>query len=104
MYIKLHFKRLLIPITLLMLLALPTHAQRKKKKDPPAPAMTTPATPPVAVPPPSRPGPKPFKEVITARAKTSKGLFNVHQLDGKYFFEIPDSLFGREIMSVTRFI
>lgn len=47
--------------------------------------------------------PKPFKELITKGAKTSKGLFTVHQLSGKWFLEISDSILGREIMSVTRF-
>lgn len=47
--------------------------------------------------------PRPFKEVITDKAKTQKGLFTVHKLDDKYFFEIADSLLGREILAVTRF-
>jgi hypothetical protein len=29
-------------------------------------------------------------------------LFTVHKIEDKYFFEIPDSLMGREIMTVTR--
>ncbi|MFY7900074.1 MAG: zinc-dependent metalloprotease [Chitinophagaceae bacterium] len=48
-------------------------------------------------------GPKPFKEVITDKAITKKGLFTVHKLDDKYFFEIGDTLLGREILAVTRF-
>lgn len=51
----------------------------------------------------SRPGPKPYKEVITSKAVTGRGLFTVHKIEEKYFFEIPDSLFGRDIMAVTRF-
>ena len=47
--------------------------------------------------------PRPFKEVITDKAETQKGLFTVHKLDDKYFFEIADSLLGREILAVTRF-
>ncbi|HEY0433765.1 MAG TPA: zinc-dependent metalloprotease, partial [Chitinophagaceae bacterium] len=46
--------------------------------------------------------PKPYHEVITDKAKTDKGLFKVHKLDDKYFFEIPDSLLGREILVVNR--
>lgn len=48
-------------------------------------------------------GPKPYKEVITEKAITQKGLFNVHQIDQKYYFEIADSIFDREILSVVRF-
>ncbi|MEO5911061.1 MAG: zinc-dependent metalloprotease [Pelobium sp.] len=48
-------------------------------------------------------GMKPYKEVITAKAKSDKGLFTVHKLDDKYYYEIPDSLFGREMLAVTRY-
>ncbi|MFN8355791.1 MAG: zinc-dependent metalloprotease [Spirosomataceae bacterium] len=62
-------------------------------------APTTPnATPPV------RTGPRPYREVITEKARTNKGLLTVHKLDDKYFFEIPDSIMGRDIMSVTRYV
>ncbi len=47
-------------------------------------------------------GPKPYKEVITAKAVTDNGLFNVHKVDDRYFFEIPDDLLGREILVVGR--
>ncbi len=49
-------------------------------------------------------GPKPYKEVITDKAITTKGLFTVHKVDDKYYFEIPDSVMYREIMAVTRFV
>jgi hypothetical protein len=49
-------------------------------------------------------GPKPFKDVITDKAVTQKGLFSVHKVDDKYYFEIPDSVMMREIMAVTRFV
>ena len=47
-------------------------------------------------------GPKAYKEVITDKAKTDEGLFKVHKIDDKYFFEIPDSLLNREILVVNR--
>jgi len=52
---------------------------------------------------PATTGIKPYKEVITDKATTDKGLFKVHRLDGKYFYEIPDSLFNREMLVVTRY-
>lgn len=61
---------------------------------------TTPAAPAK----PSTSGIKPYKEVITDKAKTDNGLFKVHRLDGKYFYEIPDSLFNREMLVVTRYV
>ena len=47
-------------------------------------------------------GPKPYREVITDKAVSMRGLLTVHHIEEKYFFEIPDSIFGREIMAVTR--
>ncbi|MFL5740070.1 MAG: zinc-dependent metalloprotease [Flavisolibacter sp.] len=46
--------------------------------------------------------PRPYSEVITSRARTSKGLLTTHRLDDKYYFEIPDSLLNREILVVNR--
>ncbi|SHJ17539.1 protein of unknown function [Mesonia phycicola] len=51
---------------------------------------------------PKKGGIKAFSKVITKDAKTDKGLFNVHYLDKKYFYEIPDSLLNREMLMVTR--
>ncbi|MEO7531223.1 MAG: zinc-dependent metalloprotease, partial [Sediminibacterium sp.] len=47
--------------------------------------------------------PRPYKEVITDKAITKKGLFTVHKVDDKFYFEISDTLMGREILAVTRF-
>ncbi len=47
-------------------------------------------------------GLKAYKDIITAKAQSDGGLFWVHKVEDKYFFEIPDSLFGREILVVNR--
>ncbi|HEY6505294.1 MAG TPA: DUF5117 domain-containing protein, partial [Chitinophagaceae bacterium] len=47
---------------------------------------------------------RPYSEVITARAVTKPGLFSVHKVDEKYFFEIPDSLLQREVLFTTRLV
>jgi hypothetical protein len=47
-------------------------------------------------------GIKPYEEVVTAEATTDEGLFAVHRIEDKYLFEIPDSLFEREMLMVTR--
>ena len=47
--------------------------------------------------------PKPYKEVITSKAITKKGLFTVHKIEDKFYFEIPDSILGREIIAITRY-
>jgi hypothetical protein len=46
--------------------------------------------------------PKPFAEVITKKAVTDMGMFNVHKIDNKYYFEIGDTLLGREMLLVNR--
>ncbi len=70
-----------------------------KPATPPVPGM--PATPPAAASTP-KPGPKPYKDVITDKAVTRKGLFTVHKIEDKYFFEIPDKMIGRDILFVNR--
>jgi hypothetical protein len=47
-------------------------------------------------------GPRPYKEIITDKAKTDDGLFKVHKVEDKYYFEIPDSLMNRDILVVNR--
>lgn len=45
---------------------------------------------------------KPYSNVITKDAVSDKGLFTVHKIDADYFYEIPDSLFDKEMLMVTR--
>jgi hypothetical protein len=47
---------------------------------------------------------RPYKDVITAPAVTKPGLFLVHKIDDKYYFEIPDSLLKREVLFTTRLV
>jgi hypothetical protein len=71
----------------------------------PAPTTNGTATPPAGItmpPAPTRAMPRPYKEVITDKAKTDDGLFKVHRLDDKWYFELPDSLLGRDILIVSR--
>lgn len=45
---------------------------------------------------------QPYDKVITKEAKTDAGLFDVHIVDDKHYYEIPDSLFNREMLMVSR--
>ena len=45
---------------------------------------------------------QPYARVITGKAKTMNGFFKVHNVEGRYYFEIPDSLFGRDVLIVNR--
>ena len=45
---------------------------------------------------------KQYEEVITDAAVSDSGLFDVHRVKEDLFFEIPDSLFGREMLLISR--
>jgi hypothetical protein len=90
-------------ITMLVLCAGLTAAIAQQPVIPPA-GSTTPAAPG------TRAGagaakqePKPYKEIITEKAISHTGLFTVHKVDDKWYFEIPDSILGRDILVSTRY-
>ena len=45
--------------------------------------------------------PKPYEEVITAEAKSDQGIFTVHRVDDKLFYEIPTAELGKDFLLVT---
>ena len=45
---------------------------------------------------------KTYADIITDKAETDKGLFTVHKVDDKYYFEIPNVLLEKEILIVSR--
>ncbi len=45
---------------------------------------------------------KSYDQVITNKAITKKGMITSHKIDEKYFFEIADTLLGRDILIVNR--
>ena len=44
---------------------------------------------------------KSFKSIVS-KATKDEGLFNVYLKDDKYYYEIPDSLIGRDMLMITR--
>ncbi|HRQ51852.1 MAG TPA: DUF5117 domain-containing protein, partial [Agriterribacter sp.] len=82
-------------LTCLLLAAAGALTAQDKKK----PAPSTQAPPPPAS---LKKGPRPYTEIITGKAQTDLGLFWVHKVDDKYYFEIADSLLGRDILVVNR--
>lgn len=82
---------------LLALQSSPANAQLFKKKKKAAPAPTEKPAPPA-----KKDGPQPYSKVITDKAVTDEGLFSVHKIDEKYYYEIPDSLLEREMLMVSR--
>src|SRR5215510_4628660 len=46
--------------------------------------------------------PQPYEKVITKDAKSKKGVFAVHQIKDKYYYEIPRSELNKEFLWVTQ--
>lgn len=87
-------------VSVMVFVSAPAFAQKKKDKDKDkgkAPAAATPA-------PEKKPegGLQAYDKVITSKAVSDAGLFTVHKVDDKFYYEIPDSLLGRELLNVTR--
>jgi hypothetical protein len=70
---------------------------------PPAtPGQTAPAAPQTPAKPAAKPGdPKPYAEVITKEAVTQTGLFKVHRIDDKVFWELDPKYMGRDLLWQT---
>lgn len=86
-------------LLILGIACLPATAQDKKTtvlpvQPPPVPATTNLFAP--------KSGPRPYSEVITEKAITRKGLFCIHKVEDKWYFEMGDSLLGRDILVVNR--
>jgi len=45
---------------------------------------------------------KPYAKVITKEAKSQRGVFSVHRVDEKVYFEIPTNQFGKEFLWVSQ--
>ncbi|MGV3615193.1 MAG: zinc-dependent metalloprotease [Fimbriimonas sp.] len=68
----------------------------------PAAAEQKAATPQTPAAPTPKPGePKPYAEVITKEAVSQTGLFKVHRIDDKVFWELPPKMVGRELLWQT---
>ena len=91
-------KALLVTYSLfLCLTSISTQAQSKRKKKKEAEIETT------------KPAPKKqegkiksYDKVITKDAISDDGLFKTHQVDDKYFFEIPNEYLGKDMLLVSR--
>ena len=47
---------------------------------------------------------KTYSDIINDKAITDAGLFDVHKVEDKYYYEINDSLLGRDMLMVTRIV
>jgi hypothetical protein len=81
----------------------PVMAQKKNRKEPiPVASKDSTVRPPMPAKSGPKTDPKKFADVIKADAKADSGLFNIYKQEDKVFFEIPDSLLGRDILIVNR--
>ncbi len=84
---------LLVATLFSFVLASPSaQAQKKKSKKGTAPKAA----------PAKKGGPKPYAKVITKDAESDTGLFSVHRVDAKHYFELPKDLLEKEILVVSR--
>jgi len=91
-------RRFLLALTLVSGLSAAIAQQRQGNSQTPPTAPTAARSAPTAT-----NQPKPYKEVITDKAVSHKGLFTVHKIEDKWYFEIPDSILGRDILISTRY-
>lgn len=99
-----HLRACLSAGLLLSLTISGVHAQAPKSPPPPAPKSPPAGTP--QKPADAKPAPKPgalkeYKDVITAEAKSDPGLFTVHQVGDKYYYEIPAAALNKEMLWTT---
>ncbi len=90
-------KSIYVALTAGMLLLLPSIDYAQNSGAPQGQSLQAPARPPQ-----TRQGIRPYQDVITDKAITDPGLFIVHKVEDRYYFEIHDSLFNRIWMAVTR--
>ncbi len=91
-------KRLLL-IVAIFCIAIPTSvdAQRKKsRKNKKAKKEVQ-----VPKPKPKKKTPK-YSDFVNKSTKTDEGLFDVHETKGKFYYEVPNDLLGKEMLLVTR--
>jgi hypothetical protein len=90
-------KKLLL-LAMVLCITLPTslEAQRRKKKKKNAKETVAPK------PKPKKKKTPQYSDFVNKSTKTDKGLFDVHETKDKFYYEIPDSLIGKEMLLVTR--
>jgi hypothetical protein len=93
-------RRTLTALAATSLLAVPAIAQQTTGA-PPATAAQAPNGAPQQPAQPRR-GPRPYAQVITPRAVSDAGMLTVHKVEDRWYFEVPDSLIGRDLLLVTR--
>ena len=99
------FRSGFLPVVLIALLAVFSNATRSAAQDPP-PAPQAEPTPPLAPqadrPPTAPGGPRPYDRVITKEAKSDTGVFTVHRIGERLYYEIPANQLNKEFLWVSQ--
>lgn len=90
-------KTFMLMLVLLAFIVMPASAQKKKKSK-----RNTPNEQVAKKKPENKSKLKPYNEVITKGAVTDDGLFRVHFVEDKYYFEIPDNILGKDMLLISR--
>ncbi len=87
-------KVFLIPVLIFSLTGCAALSLGGRKADKPAASKQEPSK--------SEDKPKPYDEIITDEAESDEGVFTVHRIDDKVYYEIPESEFGKDFLWVSR--
>ena len=91
----------LVAVVLSLLIGAVSPAWAQDPPQEPTPAATAAATP--AAPDRTPPGePRPYERVITKDAKSQPGLFTVHRIGERLYYEIPKAQLGKEFLWVSQ--
>ena len=90
-------KRLLL-FAMILCIAIPTDATAQRRKSKKNKKQTTKIP---VKPKPKKKTPK-YADFVNKSTKTDKGLFDVHETKNKFYYEVPNSLLGKEMLLVTR--
>src|SRR6185436_19647514 len=91
---------LVITLVISVFLLAPRSEATNSPQDPPATAGGTGQERPGR--PDQSPEPRPYERVITKDAKSDEGLFTVHTIKDKVYYEIPKSELGKEFLWVSQ--
>ncbi len=85
----------------LMLSSLGTMAQKKKKKSQASVTDTVAVSKLTSADTSAKKTTNPYNTIVTSSTITKKGLFTIHQTGNKYYFELPDSIMGMDVLATS---
>ena len=90
----------MVQLLAVSIISISTFAQQKQPEG--VPSTGGPGNTAGPQPPGVKAGPRAYKDVITTKAVTSYGLFIVHRVEDKVYFELPDSILNRDLLIISR--